>query len=318
MNHCNRRGFTLIELLAVIAVIGILVALLLPAVQAAREAARRAQCASHLRQIGLAIQQHAEVHGAFPAGSGKPLDASYLVQILPYLEQRPLYDSINLQLTDVHSVFSNANMTARMAPPSIFLCPSDSQRRSISSANAMNYAGNSGGDSKDGEGVFIGRPLSPRDVIDGLSQTVGVSEWIVGPGEWIFEANSTTARGHRLGSVYTTRQSFAPNELEAFARLCAGFTSDQVQVSLPYKGDPWLTSGLGATQYNHTLPPNLPSCSGSPWTEAITAGSFHVGGAYSLRMDGGVQYVKESVDPRIWSAVGTRFSGEVIGGGGLE
>ena len=97
MGHRNRRAFTLIEVLVVIAIIGILVALVLPAVQAVREAARRLQCMNNLKQIGLAIHQHVESRGQYPGGFGDPFDASYIMQILPFMEQSSMYNSINIE-----------------------------------------------------------------------------------------------------------------------------------------------------------------------------------------------------------------------------
>src|SRR5262245_43674937 len=89
----TRSGFTLVELLVVIAIIGVLVALLLPAVQTAREAARRAQCSNNLKQLGLAVTQYADTYkGAFPAGSYGCCWGTWLVGLLPYIEQKALYD----------------------------------------------------------------------------------------------------------------------------------------------------------------------------------------------------------------------------------
>ena len=115
MNHTTRRGFTLIELLVVIAIIGVLVSLLLPAVQSAREAARRAQCTNNLKQIGLALHNYHSVHNSFPQGGSVNMSDRPSVQfyawnnwssqalILPFLEQQPIYNAANFNWAVWHN-----------------------------------------------------------------------------------------------------------------------------------------------------------------------------------------------------------------------
>lgn len=114
------RGFTLVELLVVIAIIGILIALLLPAVQAAREAARRTQCANHLKQIGLAIHNFESTHGAVPPAQTSGVGhATWLVHIMPYLEQGTLHEILNVE----QQFYSLPDEVIQIQVPSYY-CPS--------------------------------------------------------------------------------------------------------------------------------------------------------------------------------------------------
>src|SRR5665647_1254936 len=127
------RGFTLIELLVVIAIIGVLVGLILPAVQMAREASRRNQCINNLKQMGLAVHNYELAHGSLPAGY---ITNWYKKQefgpgwgwgtmLLPHMEQSALYSSFNFDFAIEHP----ADATARLSYVAVYLCPSDNPNR---------------------------------------------------------------------------------------------------------------------------------------------------------------------------------------------
>jgi len=204
----TRRGFTLIELLVVIAIIGVLVALLLPAVQAAREAARRSQCVNNLKQMSLALANYESATqsypGAYPVRRLTDLTVggtwgcwSPQSLLLPYLEQKPLYDSINFNLLNQGDTGSYAgyvaNTTAANTRINNFLCPSAPLFPGVLYSNlpapGNNYFASVGssadwrGDANNKpNGVFWynGNSLSSRDVTDGTSSTVAFSEWRTG------------------------------------------------------------------------------------------------------------------------------------------
>ncbi len=189
-------GFTLIELLAVVAIIGVLVSLMLPAVIAAREASRRASCANNLRQIGLALQMHHEQFGTFPPGGIEwrpPGDhqrrqLAWCVFLLPFLEQQAVYDQIDLG--EPFDSQANAQAASHVLP--VFVCPTSVRgTRLVNGRGPCDYGGIYGeriqGPNNPPKGAMLyDRALRAADIRDGLSNTLIVAEdtaW--SDGQWI-------------------------------------------------------------------------------------------------------------------------------------
>ncbi|WZO99806.1 DUF1559 domain-containing protein [Isosphaeraceae bacterium EP7] len=214
MQRRSRPGFTLIELLVVISIIAVLIALLLPAVQSAREAARRIQCVNNLKQMGLALHNYESALGSFPP-AGLPVssgvnpaatlnNASYSAQarLLQFIEQGSLYNAMNFSygcFNSIDSYGNAANSTATDTRLSFFLCPSDTPPSfnvirilgQSFKAPGVNYFTSTGSTLEhDGtqtggppNGVFrYGSVVRIADITDGTSNTIAFGEWKVGSG----------------------------------------------------------------------------------------------------------------------------------------
>jgi len=297
------RGFTLIEMLVVIVIVALLTALLLPAVQAAREAARRMQCASNLKQIGLAMHGYHADHGVFPAramaGSFSPH-----VALLFYAEQSPLYHAINITLPDIDL----PNSTAAKTQLSLFYCPSDGE--SFNKPGATNYAacgGYGSYTSKTSEaGVFGGNYISVGSIKDGSSQTVAFSEWLMGsPPAGILTGSDVRRRTFKIKG---------PIQFSSFLDQCNIANDANNPKRGKAKGGPWISSGGGASLYDHNFVPNSNTCvtSGFPVEGTWTATSFHPGIVNTLFADGHVQSVKDSVASKVWHGLSTCANGEIM------
>ena len=336
----HRRGFTLIELLVVVAIIGVLIALLLPAVQAAREAARRAQCVNNLKQIGLGLHNYHDTVGSLPMGrergtiDGQGRGYSAYAMVLPYLEQGSAYDSINFALSpDVGptNVAQAENTTVMNLTLSYLLCPSDKLQKLQGDNGVHNYPLSTGNtypvSTRNAAGVpvngvfFENSAVRFADVTDGTSNTVCVAETVKsdlgGPTTW--DGVSPTN-----GFVLTqgNNNSTAGPALTDHAAQCrgAGLLLQQT------RGSRWIYGAPGHSLYNHIRPPNSREvdCRGgvphSSRTNAlwdalsldVAAHSRHPGGVNALAVDGSVRFYKDSVAAGIWRAVGSRNGGEVV------
>lgn len=201
----KRNGFTLVELLVVIAIIGVLVALLLPAVQQAREAARRMQCTNNMKQIGLALHNYHDTFNALPPaylyrGPGGSANYGWAVNILPFIEQTALYDTLDpgrIPLYERYTASATAADKALLQTPiDAYRCPSDVTGKLNNKMKfgptehfqiaTSNYVCNLGTTATQGlvvsDGVFYGNSfLGLKDMIDGTSNTLFVGERDGGP-----------------------------------------------------------------------------------------------------------------------------------------
>ncbi|WP_435017930.1 DUF1559 domain-containing protein [Tundrisphaera sp. TA3] len=328
-----RRGVTLIEILVVLGIIGLLVGLLLPAVQAARESARRAQCANHLGQLIRATHQFEGVHGGFPpaitfgapAVGGKVYSGySVQVRLLPFLEQRALHDSINFAaptgLTVESLQINHATQVFRTIE--VFLCPSDPNRsprplapvsyRACSGLGTSTWAAAGGRPPDHYGGVFAlvddGRfrycsPLSA--VTDGLSNTLAFSEKPIGSGA------AGVYSPFRDWSEYFDINTSTPDD---WVNACSRITKPVPRLEA---GGTWMLFGAVFTEFYASAPPNtsIPDCGGPIYdlhSGLFSARSYHPGGVNAAMADGSVRWASSGTSQAVWRAMGTRAGGEVI------
>ena len=308
-NNTGRRGFTLVELLVVIAIISILMGLLLPAVQMAREAARRTSCFNHLKQIGLGMLNYHGARQTFPEGQSNEGAYSALSRILPYMEKQNVYDRIRFDL----SIDDPANDQVRLATIPDFRCPTDLDNPLPDTGGAVNYYGNKGTSLVWGlnkgpnanmpvvNGVFVrGKAVRLAEILDGTSNTAMFSERLLTDGN----------NGYVTPESDVFYHSGAPTDLDEAILLCHDLdvTDLSNQFSL-FMGAPWLK---GQHTYQHINTPNQRSCGFFTIGRAtMPASSNHPGGVSLLRCDGSVGMVPDEVDLFVWRALGTRKGGEV-------
>ena len=328
----TRRGFTLVELLVVIAIIGTLVGLLLPAVQAARESARRASCSNNLKQLGIALHNHHDAKKAFPPGATLRKTAAvstapswhgtwnWRVNVLPYLEEAALYDRLGFQPTSIYrpdflstdtEALYNVSVGAFSCPssrfpamysantPDLFVCKSGDTTKRVMCARYVGIAGavtSAGADPFGRSGMVVATPLG------------SLTGWISRSGMLSMQANqikdctdgtsSTIMVGEQSGQV--NGRDISANRMAAWAGWIS-IGSFDIDV-----GTMTFTGGYSQNPYSQGLTtvlrqPNWYWVSGAINPDQNSGGnntvlnSFHPGGIHVMLADGSVRFLAETV-----------------------
>jgi prepilin-type N-terminal cleavage/methylation domain-containing protein/prepilin-type processing-associated H-X9-DG protein len=305
----KKTGFTIVELLVALTVIAVVLTLTLAAVQAARESARRAQCSSNLRQIGIAVQGYLDTYGTFPPGNCWGGFSAHAA-LLPQMDQAAAYSRLNFSAG--RRSLQNLPIVEMSIPA--LLCPSDAARGS-----ATNYVGNFGcglqafglnglirpinGLYMAGENPSAAYLIRAADVSDGLSNTAMFSETRVGNGE-----------PDPLRTLWQTpKPLLGRTQLSSFAAACTSIDGSGIGDRWR-RGFRWSFGEIIYTGYNHVLPPNSNSCTngGVAQEGAYSATSFHSGGVNVLFADAHQTYVNQAIGAATWFAIGSRNGGEAI------
>ena len=308
----GRHGFTLVELLVVIAIIGTLIGLLLPAVQSAREAARRSQCSSNIKQFGVALQSYHGAKRSFPPGRNA-LSHSTHSFLLPFME----HETIEARIDKTKAWNDPANAAVAAMDVGTFTCPSDPARYKPSIYAATNYRANQG------SGILWGNPptvssdpnfgmpapngvfyLDSRvkfsDIDDGTSQTAAFSEHDLG------DFNNGASN---LTDTFWPQTNPA-NADEAVTQCNAIDPSNLAFQRFSNIGAPWLYGYHSTTIYFHSQTPNQRSCMFPPGRIMTAAQSSHPSGVMIGMCDASTRFIRDGVDLGIWRAIGSRDGGE--------
>jgi prepilin-type N-terminal cleavage/methylation domain-containing protein len=306
------RGFTLIELLVVIAIIGVLIALLLPAVQAAREAARRAQCTNNFKQLGIAMHNYHDVNNALPIGRQDNPRRTWALSILPFIEQGNLYGAVNFS----QPFYERENTTVIRSTIAAYQCPSDTPsiqepdtayprgkgNVAVNWGNAT-FSQESGVDRPDngpagGKVRFSSAPFTTnkssglRDFTDGTSGTIMIGETIVGQNRSGGTAGSYDHRGDIFNDDWNCCMFMA-------------YTAPNSKIPDQMGSDVF----CGAPSLRNPPCNSTPTGSGNIFNAAR---SRHPGGACILWGDASVKFIKDSVNLATWQALSTTSGGEVV------
>jgi prepilin-type N-terminal cleavage/methylation domain-containing protein len=329
----RHAGFTLIELLVVIAIIAILVSLLLPAVQAVREAARKSECQNHLHQLTIAVHNYESAHRQFPpscciAGTTVTQPWSAQAFVLPFMEGGTYYAKIDFSYGYHHAVnkaaFLPSGIAAEKVP--VLMCPSEiNDRQRVDNATTMhyplNYALNVGrykvydpSNGSDGGGAFAPNSrIGMRNFTDGTSNTLGLSEvkaftprfHDATPVPMQPAGPNSVSGGYTAGGAWSPASSHT--EWVCGRAIHSGFTTQfGPNTKVPHVD--------GGTLYDIDVSSTREGNSTTAVVNAIiTSRSFHPGIVQSSMLDGRVRSYGENMSLDVWRALGTRAGGEITG-----
>lgn len=301
LTNSTRRGFTLVELLVVIAIIGILIGMLLPAVQQVREAARRTECANKMRQLSLAVMNFESAQSRFPAGwtsadnseDGLLPGWAWSAEILPFIEQATLSDQIDFRSAILDPV--NVPLTTEVIDA--YLCPSDPDAEILNFVTEIvEPVGSGSGNSNNNSGGFGDELLLARSNYSGVFGNIDDNEDAF-RGDGMFFGNSRLGfRNIRDGSSNTMLIGERRNDLGAvtWVGVIDGIEEPFARI-------------VGATD-------RAPNDAGE---ELQNFRSYHPGGINVGLADGSTQFVTNNVDEELFQALGTRSGGEVVNTGDL-
>ena len=312
----------MIELLVVIAIIAILIALLLPAVQQAREAARRTQCKNNLKQLGLALHNYHDTVLKFPYATGPAADINdhtWNEMILPYIEQAPLYNQLNFSVNNSNNVIGSPTNYALLNNKiyGFQACPSNPFSSTVNYRGGGAYQVDWGSDPHN---------ISSSPMCYAPSAGSAISNW-QSPS---LDCPGSNAYCHVPGSIIQTNSPGQAPGVFANGAVCSNMrditdgTSNTIMLG-ERKGEAVQHGGLFSTNV-HVLVTNLkinsPSMTPTPLTadgtgtsykSNIGASSHHVGGAQFLLCDGSVRFISNNVDFVTYNYVGNKADGQVIG-----